>query len=388
MRAAGIDDPNDVAAVRRLGVIDLPTIQKKANLHFALTLDLFGSEISTNAANAFHAGIKGRFREVRLDDDHRLEHSTYPVLRPEGGRLQMVDEPALAALNARLRDDYIRDCEKGVARWNKIIEKSSVAFELRLPHVAFHRNVGAFRDLHVDPDGNLMDAASFEARREQWLPSAADRGFIESLMRPVTAPGAFAPWIAPPRSGSTTGPATSSTSAWPTSGAAQLRRSNRRARVGRKRFLHCMVSMLSAMPSLIAMDDDDHAPTLGAEPCPDPCQRHRGVRAARDRSARRRRIVPAAPDLRRASGHRAAPGAAGWWRHEGEAFVRINRDGLRDRDHALTKPAGTFRIAVLGDSYAEARSVALESTFGRCSSGRPTAAPCPAARRSRSSTSA
>lgn len=57
------------------------------------------------------------------------------------------------------------------------------------------------------------------------------------------------------------------------------------------------------------------------------------------------------------------PGAAGWWRREGEAFVRINRDGLRDRDHALTKSEGTFRIAVLGDSYAEARSVPVESTF-------------------------
>src|ERR1700740_2663862 len=68
MAEAGVDDPNDVAKVRALGVIDLPTLQKKANLHFSLTLDLFGSEISTNAANAFHAGLKGRFREERIDD--------------------------------------------------------------------------------------------------------------------------------------------------------------------------------------------------------------------------------------------------------------------------------------------------------------------------------
>src|SRR5712692_6665724 len=63
MKQAGIDDPTNIEAVRKLGVIDLPTIQKKANLHFSLSLDLFGSEISTNAANAFHAGLKGRFRE-------------------------------------------------------------------------------------------------------------------------------------------------------------------------------------------------------------------------------------------------------------------------------------------------------------------------------------
>ena len=61
--------------------IDLPTIQKKANLHFSLTLDLFGNEISTNAANAYHAGLKGRYREDKLDDDHRLLDGTYPVLR-------------------------------------------------------------------------------------------------------------------------------------------------------------------------------------------------------------------------------------------------------------------------------------------------------------------
>src|ERR1017187_1624779 len=77
MRAAGIRDAANVGAVRGLGVIDLPTIQKKINLHFSLTLDLFGNEISTNAANAFHAGLKGRYREDRLKDDHQLINATY-----------------------------------------------------------------------------------------------------------------------------------------------------------------------------------------------------------------------------------------------------------------------------------------------------------------------
>src|SRR5262249_61433697 len=51
MRAAGIEDPPQIEKVRALGVIDLPTIQKKLNLHYSLSLDLFGSEVSTNAAN-------------------------------------------------------------------------------------------------------------------------------------------------------------------------------------------------------------------------------------------------------------------------------------------------------------------------------------------------
>ena len=105
-------------------MIDLPTIQKKANLHFSLTLDLFGNEISTNAANAFHAGLKGRYREDRLKDDHQLESGTYPVLRLIDGKVQNEDVPALSALNMRLRDDYVVDCNVGVGRWNKVIERA------------------------------------------------------------------------------------------------------------------------------------------------------------------------------------------------------------------------------------------------------------------------
>ena len=104
MKEAKIDDPNDVEAVRKLGVIDLPTLQKKANLHFSLTLDLFGNEISTNAANAFHAGLKGRFREERLDDDHKLESGTYPVMRLIDGKIQNAGRPrALRAQHAAAR---------------------------------------------------------------------------------------------------------------------------------------------------------------------------------------------------------------------------------------------------------------------------------------------
>ena len=87
MNEAGITDPYDVERIRALGVIDLPTLQRKANLHYALTLDLFGNELSTNAANAFNSGIKGRFRETYIDDDHLLLDATYPVLRYQDGRV-------------------------------------------------------------------------------------------------------------------------------------------------------------------------------------------------------------------------------------------------------------------------------------------------------------
>jgi benzoyl-CoA 2,3-epoxidase subunit B len=201
MKEAGIEDANDVEAVRKLGVIDLPTIQKKANLHFSLTLDLFGSEISTNAANAFHAGLKGRYREDKLEDDHALEAGTYPVLRLVDGAIAKQDVPALSALNMRLRDDYVADCNAGVGRWNRAIEKLGIRFEIKLPHVAFHRQIGEFASIKTDPAGNVLTEQEWQKRRKEFLPSDADRQFIEGLMQPEFEPGKFASWIAPPKVG-------------------------------------------------------------------------------------------------------------------------------------------------------------------------------------------
>jgi benzoyl-CoA 2,3-dioxygenase component B len=201
MKAAGIDDANAIDKVRALGVIDLPTIQKKLNLHYTLSLDLFGSEMSTNAANCFNASLKGRFRETAIDDDHKLENDIYPVLKLVDGKIKRVDEPALTAINMRLRDDYTADCEKGIGRFNKIIERTGVNFKLALPHVAFHRDIGEFKDIAATPKGVLIDRATFEKEKDKWLPSVADGAFIASLMKPVAEPGQFASWISPPKVG-------------------------------------------------------------------------------------------------------------------------------------------------------------------------------------------
>jgi benzoyl-CoA 2,3-dioxygenase component B len=202
MRSAGIDDPYDIERVRALGVIDLPTMQKKANLHFSLTLDLFGSEISTNAANAFNAGLKGRYLEDQIADDHRLTGDTYPVWRLKRGQILREDVPALSSLNMRLRDDYVADAASGIERWwNRIIARAGFAFRFRLPHVAFNRRIGEFAAIHADIDGNQLGSDEWQRRQDEFLPSIEDNPFIESLMRPVTEPGGFASWIAPPRAG-------------------------------------------------------------------------------------------------------------------------------------------------------------------------------------------
>jgi len=201
MKAAGIDDPYDINRIRALGVIDLPTVQKKLNLHYTLSLDLFGQEVSTNAANAFNAGIKGRYMENKIEDDHKLAGDTYRVWDMVDGKVVQHDVPALTAINMRLRDDYTRDAAGGVGRWNKIIEKTGVQFELKLPHEAFNRKIGVFSGHPFDTDGKLVSGADYDAGVKDWLPSRADGDFIESLMKPVTEPGEFAGWIAPPKVG-------------------------------------------------------------------------------------------------------------------------------------------------------------------------------------------
>ena len=123
------------------------------------------------------------------------------MLKLVNGEIKLVDEPALTALNMRLRDDYTRDCAKGIERFNKIIERTGVNFRLALPHVAFHRDIGEFKDVHATPGGMLIDDATWAKQKDKWLPSTADGDFIASLMQPVAEPGQFASWIAPPKVG-------------------------------------------------------------------------------------------------------------------------------------------------------------------------------------------
>jgi benzoyl-CoA 2,3-epoxidase subunit B len=198
MAREGKEDP---AALRALGVIDLPTIQRYLNFHYSVTLDLFGAEISSNAATFYTTGLKGRYAETKIDDDHELQNAEYPILDVTGGRLVTRHVPMLSALNERLRDVYIDDTEAGVARWNKQIERRGLPFRLRVPHKAFHRQIGPLASVDVDAQGGIVSSAEWEAHRDEWLPSASDREYVASLMERVVEPGKFANWIAPPLQG-------------------------------------------------------------------------------------------------------------------------------------------------------------------------------------------
>jgi benzoyl-CoA 2,3-dioxygenase component B len=186
--------------VRKQGGIDLPTIQRYLNFWFSVSLDLFGGEVSTNAAQYFAAGLKGRYKEASYDDHKALE-SVYSLDLVKEGHLVREDVPLRNAMNEVLRDAYIEDSQKGVTRWNRILEKKGMSFRFTLPHRAFHRSIGTFAGRFFSPDGTQITENVWNERSREWLPTDEDRAYVKSLMIPVREPGKIASWIAPPPSG-------------------------------------------------------------------------------------------------------------------------------------------------------------------------------------------
>ena len=192
-------DPNE--DVRDQGGIPLDMIQRHLNFWFTRSLDLFGGEVSTNAANYFAAGLKGRAHEEKYEDHVALEGVRVMDV-VEDGTLTTQEVPLRLAMNEMVRDQYVEDCQKGVDRWNRTLEKQGIDFRFQLPHRRFNRQIGQYAGLHFDPNGRPISAEEFEKRREEWLPTPADKEYLAALhSKPVYERGKFAHWIAPPAKG-------------------------------------------------------------------------------------------------------------------------------------------------------------------------------------------
>ena len=178
------------------GAVDLATIQRYLNFWFTSSLDLFGSEVSSNAATSFANGIKGRPDEDRYDD-HICAEATLQLETPDGTENISLRN----AMNEVMRDSYIKDCEIGLKRWNMQIKRAGYDTFLRLPSKHFRRTIGRWAGVPVDPDGKLLDRQDYDKRLSDWLPSESDRAFVHSLMQRVVEPGKMASWIAPPDRG-------------------------------------------------------------------------------------------------------------------------------------------------------------------------------------------
>ncbi|MCW2645820.1 MAG: benzoyl-CoA 2,3-epoxidase subunit [Pseudonocardiales bacterium] len=193
---------HDTDDVSGHGGISLKTVQKYLNFHYSVSVDLFGSETSTNVANYFTAGLKGRWSEERRKDDHRLTSEAIMVdAITDEGEIGQVEVSALVGLNTDLRSEYISDCQSGVNRWNKILDDADLPQRLTLPSVAFNRKVGAFAGIQATPDGDVISEDEWQRRQGDWLPTAVDKTYVRSLMQPVHERGKIASWIAPPRQG-------------------------------------------------------------------------------------------------------------------------------------------------------------------------------------------
>jgi benzoyl-CoA 2,3-dioxygenase component B len=187
--------------VREAGGIPLEIIQKYINFWFSYSLDLFGGEISSNSADFFAAGLKGRFKEQEQYTDHIASEGSFTMQVVEDGKLVAREVPLRNALNEVLRGEYVKDCEKGLARWNKALADEGLSERLYLPNIRFHRHVGEYAGHYFDLQGNLITKEQFEQEQSAWLPTVEDREYVRSLMKPVTEVGKIANWIAPPTSG-------------------------------------------------------------------------------------------------------------------------------------------------------------------------------------------
>jgi len=187
--------------VRELDGIPLDIIQKYINFWFSYSLDLFGGEISSNSADFFAAGLKGRFKEQDQYTDHIATDGSLTMQVVAEGKMVSREVPLRNALNEILRGEYVKDCQKGLARWNKALAEEGIGDRLFLPQARFHRHVGEYAGHHFDLEGKLITKEEFEQRQSDWLPTNEDREYVRSLMHPVTEIGKIANWIAPPAAG-------------------------------------------------------------------------------------------------------------------------------------------------------------------------------------------
>jgi benzoyl-CoA 2,3-dioxygenase component B len=203
MKELGNDDP---VALRKAGVIDLPTIQKYLNFWFSSSLDLFGGDSSSNAASYFANGLKGRPDETKYED-HIEAASSFTLELPDGkGGVREEKIPLRNAVNEVVREAYVRDCEKGLARWNRHLEEAGYPQRMTLPSTRFRRTVGSWANIPTNPEGTPIAHEECIARQDEWLPTAEDREYVHSVMKGVFERGKMAGWIAPPERGINTQP--------------------------------------------------------------------------------------------------------------------------------------------------------------------------------------
>ena len=187
---------------RQEGAIPFDILQRYITAWSSSSYDLFGGEDSTNASEAFSTGLKGRYREGDgIYKDPKALGQSYKLPVPDQDKLIEQEIPLRRAMNALLLDAYVSDCKRIAERWNRDLKAIGVDAQITLPSTRFNRNQGVYAGHHFDPQGNLISKAEFDNNVGKWLPTAADRAYVESCMKRVLERGKIANWIAPPAQG-------------------------------------------------------------------------------------------------------------------------------------------------------------------------------------------
>ena len=194
-------DTDDVATLRKAGGIDLPTIQKYLNFWFTASLDLFGCEVSSNAANYFAPASRAVRTRPSTPTTSKLD--TAMTIEVPDGKGGMTKETSRCAtrMNEVLRREYIKDCHVGV----DALEQDDQARRRRLrAHAAvdrFRRQIGIWAGMPTAPDGQPISAGRVRRAQGEWLPTDGRRGLRQE---PDAAGGRARQdggWIAPPDRG-------------------------------------------------------------------------------------------------------------------------------------------------------------------------------------------
>ena len=193
-------DTDDVAPH---GGINLATIQRYLNFWAPRIYDLFGSDESRRASDAFFAGIKGRVHESNYDEHARLEGtvSVERCIPGSSSAFVAVQVPMREALNAVMRQAYLNEVTMLISRWNKMLARAGAGREFSLPSQRFNRNYGVYADQRFSLRGDPVDEAQFDARRHDWLPTDADRAHLRAIQHPALERNTIAGWLTPPARG-------------------------------------------------------------------------------------------------------------------------------------------------------------------------------------------
>ena len=169
---------------------------------FTISDLMYALSASPGSHSSFFAtGLKGRAKEEQFED-HRALTGTYAMDVPKDGKIAREEIPLRNAMNEVLRDAYVEDCQRGVDKWKRAIAAHGIPFELKLPSRRFHRHIGIYSGVQADLAGNLLTKEQWEAQKDAWLPTDADKAFVQSLMtKAVSDPKQMANWISAPKQG-------------------------------------------------------------------------------------------------------------------------------------------------------------------------------------------